>query len=121
VCGNGILEEGEECDGNDVPLTCEDAGYYAGEMFCTNGCDLNDAECHNCGNGTVDVNDGEECEGDAGISCADLGWDDGVAECVSCDWNEEGCCNLEGGECDGDGECCGEYCTCGVQGICECA
>jgi hypothetical protein len=111
VCGNGIHEDGEQCDGYDIPLSCQDAGYFAGEMFCTNGCDLNDAECHNCGNGAVDVNDGEECDGNMSVSCEQLGWDDGVAECEFCLWDLELCCNWDGSPCDNEFDCCGD-CAC---------
>ena len=35
VCGNGIVELGEQCDGDDLDgNTCETLGYVGGELLC---------------------------------------------------------------------------------------
>jgi cysteine-rich repeat protein len=76
TCGNGIVEEGEECDdGNDIDddgctnactlPTCGDGIVQDGEE-CDDGNDIDDDECTNactlptCGDGIVQ--DGEECD-----------------------------------------------------------
>jgi len=43
VCGNGIVEEGEECDGV-VTTTCADEGFVSGVVKCTN-CKLDFSGC----------------------------------------------------------------------------
>lgn len=45
-CGNGILEDGEECDGNDFNgLECIDFGYTQGNLICTSNCDIDISNC----------------------------------------------------------------------------
>jgi hypothetical protein len=35
ICGNGIVEPGEQCDGNNLNgFTCQDLGYNGGQLFC---------------------------------------------------------------------------------------
>ncbi len=36
VCGNGILDDGEECDGSEFLHDCSHFGFVAGEMGCEN-------------------------------------------------------------------------------------
>ena len=53
LCGNGIIDQGEACDGNDVGgWTCKDIpaiGKYAnGFLGCTNECVLDTAGCDPC-------------------------------------------------------------------------
>lgn len=39
VCGNDVVEDGEECDGTDWNgATCESLGYAEGSLACTEGC-----------------------------------------------------------------------------------
>jgi hypothetical protein len=46
VCGNGILEEGEECDGSVGTLTCADfLEYVSGNLSCNDTCQLDRTDC----------------------------------------------------------------------------
>jgi hypothetical protein len=52
VCGNGILEGGEECDGSDLNgLTCIDFGYNGGTLTCNHDCTFNTSNCFRRGGG----------------------------------------------------------------------
>lgn len=46
VCGNGILEEGEQCDmGNFNNETCNSLGYDTGTLKCSNTCKFDTSTC----------------------------------------------------------------------------
>ena len=45
VCGNGVLEAGEECDGNQIGDTCKGLGYTGGTLKCTSGCKFDKSSC----------------------------------------------------------------------------
>ncbi len=62
VCGNGIKETGEWCDGSDNSYTCVNRGYEGGDIACTGSCTLDESGCHNCGDGVCD-NATETCSG----------------------------------------------------------
>ena len=48
VCGNNIVELGEECDGNNLSQkTCQDLGYRNGFLSCSNECEFNFSQCQN--------------------------------------------------------------------------
>lgn len=83
VCGNGILEGGEECDGDQFGETCKESG---GRFSCRGPaslkpCTIDRSNCH-CGDG-VFQSALEECEwrypcgGEApdGFTCASVGGD----------------------------------------------
>jgi hypothetical protein len=65
VCGNGVLDPGEQCDGADVRgLTCTvlDPFFTGGTLGCATNCTLDTGRCTHgtCGNGVIDP--GEDCE-----------------------------------------------------------
>ncbi len=45
VCGNGIVEPGELCEGTEVNSSCTFFGFNAGEVVCTN-CQVDSSDCH---------------------------------------------------------------------------
>lgn len=66
LCGNGVINTGEQCDGNEWgPITgCTDFGYTGGTLNC-NGCVFDTSQCTGkttgvCGNNVV--NTGEQCD-----------------------------------------------------------
>ncbi|MFA6214986.1 MAG: DUF4215 domain-containing protein [Patescibacteria group bacterium] len=141
ICGNGIKETGETCDGTDGASSC-----YNGQ--CNSNC-----TCPVCGNSTIDT--GEVCDDGNGVSCdgcnntcsrADSVCGDNIAECgEACDGSDAasgGCynnyCNsnctcpvcgngtIDAGEgCESDGDCssgyfCNSTCVCEIAGTPVC-
>ena len=52
LCGNGILETGEECDGSDFAgASCGSYGYNRGSLACTASCTVDKSGCYNGGGG----------------------------------------------------------------------
>ncbi|MCX6803824.1 MAG: hypothetical protein NTY48_04620 [Candidatus Diapherotrites archaeon] len=46
VCGDGIIQTGEQCDGQNMNgSTCESLGNASGEISCTGQCALNTSNC----------------------------------------------------------------------------
>ena len=118
-CGNGVINDGEECDGDNLAdQTCQSLGYQAGILACTSRCTFDRSRCQGgavCGNGLLEG--GEECDGTdkGGKACEDLGFDGGELGCdPSCRMETTGCCN---NSCDQEGaaRCRGEVLeTCSV-------
>ena len=92
-CGNGNLEEGEQCDGSDYPESingCTDvpeAGFTGGTLGCSGTCTLDTSSCTSgggepvCNNGILE--EGEECDGDLlnSKTCITQGFDGGTLGC----------------------------------------
>ncbi|HKO93293.1 MAG TPA: hypothetical protein VJU61_19190, partial [Polyangiaceae bacterium] len=74
LCGNGVIDDGEDCDGADLDgMTCDLLRPgFSGELSCEpNICRFNQISCERtCGNGVID--DGEECDSQNfnGLTCA---------------------------------------------------
>jgi hypothetical protein len=114
MCGDGVKQADEECDGNDVGgLTCLDFGHDDGTLICADDCTLYTNACSTCGDGQLAAN--EACDGAnfGGLTCADLGYSGGTLSCAAdCSQVFEGGCQvaptcgngvLDGGEtCDGN-------------------
>ncbi len=96
-CGNGVLETGEECDGNALGgKTCGDLCYDGGALACTPWCSFDYAGCAGtgpiCGDGTAEC--AEQCDGTdfRGRTCASFGFSEGNLICSSqCNYNISGC------------------------------
>ncbi|MBU1537664.1 hypothetical protein KKF84_20280, partial [Myxococcota bacterium] len=61
-CGDGVIQVTEEfCDGENLGgITCQDLGYYTGEVTCGFNCTLDDVSCDGfCGNASVENEFGE--------------------------------------------------------------
>ncbi len=120
VCGNGVVEEGEQCDGaNHDGQTCLTLGMDGGNLACTSTCTFDRSGCEGCGNGTLEI--GEECDAsDFGTqTCANSGFQSGDLTCnTDCTIDVSSCVGgcgngvVEGDEeCDPpDGDACGEDC-----------
>lgn len=87
ACGDGVLDEGELCDGEEFGgVTCETVGYFGGTLGCQEDCmayDLDACQTDSpCGNGVID--DAEVCDGTllTGQSCASLGYLSGALTCA---------------------------------------
>lgn len=121
VCGNGIIEPGEQCEGTDLAgETCTSQGLEGGELACTAECTFDLSACEGCGNGVMEI--GEECDAsDFGTqTCANSGFQSGELTCTSdCTVDLSSCVGgcgngvVESGEeCDPpDGSTCASDCT----------
>src|SRR5262245_33083631 len=88
VCGNGVVEGSETCDGDNLGegSDCIDLGYYDSQpLTCTERCQLDEKVCTGgrCGDGVI--NGPELCDGEVpDIQCVQLGYDVGaLPSCTS--------------------------------------
>jgi hypothetical protein len=102
ICGNGVLEGTEECDGADLGGTdCTDLGFPGGTLGCTAGCAFDESDCSVCGNGVAE--DGEQCDtldlGGADCDAATGGaFPFGQLQCTgTCDFDVSSCSDCEPG------------------------
>lgn len=82
MCGNGIIETGEDCDGLDLAgEQCATRGFVGGILRCA-ACSYDESECTNCGNGVLDPD--EPCDGDVSNrrTCATEGFFAGDIACT---------------------------------------
>jgi len=98
-CDNGRLEDGEECDGEDLAgQTCELLGYESGTLTCSASCRFDRSQCSggvaDCGNGTIE--NPELCDGVDldGQTCTSIGFTGGTLAC-----NTD--CTLDTSNCSG--------------------
>lgn len=84
VCGNGVLEAGEACDGSHMgDRTCETELVLDGPVSCLANCRLDLRLCAKCGNSAVEG--AEECDGnDFALikNCQDAGFAQGELGCT---------------------------------------
>ncbi len=100
-CGDGNVDPGEDCDGNDLDgQTCESVGdFTGGSLSCDADCNFVVTQCVGCGNGIVEA--GEDCDGSDldGQTCQDVGNFTGGT--LGCDAN----CNFDTGQCAAGEDC----------------
>lgn len=97
VCGDGVRDVGEECDGSDFGgMICLDVQCTGGILSCNNDCTISRATCTGCqpvcGDGVVEGS--EQCDGNDlnGQTCQSLGLGFGTLACnVDCTFNVSGC------------------------------
>lgn len=103
VCGDGIVEGGEQCDGADRRFrTCTEAyvGFTDGALGCNQQtCQLDYSQCERCngtrcGDGIIQSADGEECDGTPTMTCADANRLFGTVSCT-------GMCRNDTSQCTG--------------------
>lgn len=95
VCGNGVVESGELCDGvNFGGKTCQTEGFDTGSLSCSPTCtQMRTNGCSKCGNGIVET--GEACDGTnfGGKTCQTEGYGGGSLSCASdCSAYRSGSC-----------------------------
>jgi len=89
MCGNGLLNGSEVCDGSNLNgQTCVSRGYAGGTLACNSSCTgFNTAGCYtttqSCGNGLVEGT--EVCDGSNlnGQTCVSRGYAGGTLSCNS--------------------------------------
>lgn len=85
VCGNGLKEGAEVCDGADLGgQSCTTLGYASGTLACSTNCSsFNTTSCSSasCGNNILEI--GETCDGTdlGGATCASIGLAAGTLAC----------------------------------------
>ena len=83
TCGNGRLDEGEECEGfflNDK--TCFSEGRVEGTLACTSSCTFDYSGCNDCGNGTIEGAEVCDSTNFGTATCVSRGHDDGALGCA---------------------------------------
>ena len=109
-CGNGVLEEGEDCDADDLgEASCASQGFEAGTIRCTESCRFDTSACRLCGNGLRE--EGEQCDGfDVGGQACNLrGFDQGRVVCTpDCLIDDSACTACGDGVREGEEECDGD-------------
>jgi hypothetical protein len=119
-CPNGMIDEGEECDGEELNgETCETRGFGPGQLACTPLCEFDVSGCEpmtGCGDHVITPP--EECEpADTGEpedlgdqTCATVNnqlGGDGLACGNTCRFDTSACCIAAGFECNPMVPCCG--------------
>ena len=82
LCGDGIISQGEVCDGQALGgATCASLGFAKGKIACVQ-CHYDTSECTSCGNEAINAK--EECDGgDLGErTCDSLGYTGGTLACT---------------------------------------
>src|SRR5262245_26699649 len=82
LCGDGVINQGEECDGTALGgKACADLGFAKGTLGCRQ-CHYDSSGCSFCGNDAI--NGTEQCDGAdfGGRTCGRLGFTGGELTCT---------------------------------------
>jgi hypothetical protein len=82
-CGDGVVQEGEECDGEDMgEVTCQTYGFEDGIVTCSPNCRAITNACWTCGDAML--HPAKTCDGDLlrGETCATQGYAGGALLCA---------------------------------------
>ncbi|MBU1221391.1 hypothetical protein KKF34_15285 [Myxococcota bacterium] len=86
LCGNGELNDGEDCDGDRFRINpyCSHRGYSSGMVLCTSDCKYDYSECEgysSCGDGKI--TEDEDCDGNLlkDADCMAIGYHYGELSC----------------------------------------
>jgi hypothetical protein len=109
VCGDGVLEGDEACDGSELGgEDCQSQGFAGGTLGCHADCTFDHGQCTGgCGNDLIE--DAEQCDGVAlgGETCATVSaHSQGDLACApDCTFDVSGCHTCGDGLLDGPEEC----------------
>ncbi len=94
VCGDGVMQGAESCDGKDLgAMSCMDFGFTEGVLVCDGQCNLLTDGCRSCGDGMLAAS--ELCDGTAlgGETCQSQGFGGGTLACdPQCDGYDTAAC-----------------------------
>lgn len=82
LCGDGVLQGAESCDGEDFGATsCADFGFTEGALVCDGQCNILTDGCRTCGDGILAAS--ELCDGAdlGGETCQTQGFGGGTLQC----------------------------------------
>lgn len=110
LCGNGAIDEGEDCDGAELAgASCQTLGHVEGDLLCSEQCQYDEQQCSSPGCGDGELDPGEACDCGAGectapqlnnLSCSSLpapqggNYGGGTLACASpgpCTYDTTGC------------------------------
>lgn len=110
LCGNGAIDEGEDCDGVELAgASCQSLGHAEGDLLCSEQCQYDEQQCSSPGCGDGELDPGEACDCGAGectapqlnnLSCSSLpapqggNYGGGTLACASpgpCTYDTTGC------------------------------
>jgi hypothetical protein len=83
TCGDGVVQAGEECDGDDLgDVSCETYGFEDGIVTCSPNCRAITNACWTCGDGVL--HPAKICDGDLlrGETCESQGFAGGTLQCA---------------------------------------
>ena len=126
-CGNGVLEESEQCDSALLNQSCVGLGFVSGDLSCNSKCKFDTSNCVaalTCNNNVLD--EGEECDpsvfSDSDKACG-LGFDAGEVKCTdACVFDRSECSQCGNDIVEGNEECDGSTnATCDKNGTVVCS
>ncbi len=96
LCGNGVIDDGEVCDGGAIDCSALGEGFTSGIATCADDCkswDISDCKPQ-CGNGVLE--EGEECEVGDTLDCMEEDWlayrgGEAVCNPETCKWDMTTC------------------------------